>query len=306
MQEHTVLDLTPLRIDLYASNRHFVPFVRCCAAFIKIPAFEYVSFLPFREIRNVILILVSYRCSLSDQTAFVDTMFRAVLNKVVVTIYIVPVKITDLVLLSVIYVIEVIKHWIITCRPVLDRAVPVLSFFANKLEPCVLWFVLVCNICIAGSNLHNTILIVSFSIIDFCWLSGIVFPLDRFIPDMVSPVIERIAWETHEYKVAICVVRFAQNVLIHDRNDTFDRAGARSGRTWFQSRSNHHDIADRLIVIRSDYFIVCRPLRTYVFSVVSLHNKVIISSSSNTLRLNGISCYRWMLIARSMPCDNVI
>ena len=58
MQEDTVLDLPPLGVNRNTADHHLVECIRRCTAFIGIPAFEYVSFLAFRQFWHIVLILV--------------------------------------------------------------------------------------------------------------------------------------------------------------------------------------------------------------------------------------------------------
>ena len=64
VQEHTVLDLPPLGVDLNTADRHFAPGVWRSATFIEVPALKDIS--TFLASRFIVLILIRNRGTLSN------------------------------------------------------------------------------------------------------------------------------------------------------------------------------------------------------------------------------------------------
>ena len=110
MQEHTVLNLTPLCVYSDTSNRHGCPCIWRCTTFIQIPTFKDIPFFTCRKVRNIVLIFVRNRSPLTNQSTFMqkDVFVSLVLYTFVVSVYIVAVKISDLILLTIIKEVQMI------------------------------------------------------------------------------------------------------------------------------------------------------------------------------------------------------
>ena len=79
MQEYAILDLTPLGIDSDAADRHLVPGIRYCAAFVDIPAFEDKSGFTGRELRRIAAVLFRNLRTLADRIALMQKLSRTAL-----------------------------------------------------------------------------------------------------------------------------------------------------------------------------------------------------------------------------------
>ena len=181
-----------------------------------------------------------------------------ILNCISVAIKIVTVKIADLVLLPIVYKIQMIQRGIIPCIPVIT-VVPVLASLFNKVKALIFRLILVTDIRITGTNLHNGFFIICFTVICPCCFPCIILSCNCFKPDVISPVIIA-AGETNNHIVSICVIGSAKDILIQNRDNTFNGTGTLICCIGFQFCSDHHNEADRFAVISPGDFIVCRPL----------------------------------------------
>ena len=222
MQEHTVLDLPPLGVDLNTADRHFAPGVWRSAAFIEVPALKDIS--AFRASRNIVLILIRNRGTLSNRTTLVKKMLCTILDLVSITVDIVAVKVTDLILLTIVYIVQMIERRVVACCPVV-AVIPVLPSLFNKCKSFIFRLVLAANLRVTGTNLHYSIFIVCLSVICSRGLPCIILTLNGLKPNVVSPVIIT-AWETHDHIVPVWIIGSAKDILIQNRDDALNRTGA--------------------------------------------------------------------------------
>ena len=292
MQEYTVLNLAPFRINPDTANSHLVPGVFYGTTFIQVPAFKDIAFFTIGKCRYIIPVLIRNHSALANQATFVEQMGIAVLNQVVITINIVTVKVTDLVLFTIVNIIQVIISYRIMsltfcCCPMSalpNSSIIILSESSDIFKSCVLRLVLVGIRCITGSNHLDRFFIICFSIINMSGFTRIIFTVNRFEPDMISPVVIIIR-ETNNNIVTVRIICFTQDILVQHRHNTLDSTGTLIGSSPFQLGSDHHDEADRFKTICSGYIAVSRPFIADIFAIISGHNEIVVSTII-------LQCYR--------------
>ena len=166
----------------------------------------------------------------------------------------------------------------------------IIAGFRYKIESRIIWIVLVTNIRIAGTNLHDGFFVIGLAIVGAGSSASVVFAFYCFIPDVVSPIIVT-SRETNDHIVPVFVVCCAKDVFIKNSDRALDCSGTLIGCARFQLRSDHHDVADSFTSICARYLIVCRPLRADILTIISTHHEVIVCSSSDRFRLNSGSRY---------------
>ena len=186
----------------------------------------------------------------------------------------------------------------------------VLSHSCDVCETCIFRLILVSIICITGANLHNSILIIRFAIICCYRFITIVLSGHRFQPDVIIPIIVAIR-ETNKYIVTVRIICLSQYVFIQNRDDTFYSTGTAACRIGFQSRSDHHNIADRIAIVSSGNFVICRPDITDILPIISCNSEIMICVicivESMCFSACFVSvCYRRMISAGIMPGNYIV
>ena len=133
----------------------------------------------------------------------------------------------------------------------------------------------------------------------------VCFPVSRFEPDVVSPVIV-VSWETDNHIVAICVVCGTQDIFIHHRDNTLHCTVTICCGIWLQSRSNHHHETDRLTTICSSDFVIRRPYCINLLSIEGVYLKVVVIYIIYRSIFNCITSYRRMLTLIHMPSNKTL
>ena len=257
MQEHTVLDLAPFGIYLNTTNWHCAPCIFHRTSFIQEPALKDISFFAVGKSGNIVCIFVSNCSTLSYFRTLMKELRGFVLNQVIITVNIITVKVTDFILLTIVNLVDMIQCWIISRCPII-LVIPIFTSPIYKIKTTVFRCVLVCNCRVTGTNFQNRFLIISFPIPSMGNIIGIIHSVNRLKPNVISPIIVAI-WETDDHIVTIGIVGGAKDIIIEDRNQTFDRTGTLISGIRFQFSTHHHDKADRLAIIRSCDLAVRRP-----------------------------------------------
>ena len=133
----------------------------------------------------------------------------------------------------------------------------------------------------------------------------VCFPVCRFEPDVVSPVIVA-TWETDNHIVAICVVCGTQDIFIHHRDNTLHCTVTISCGIWLQSRSDHHHETDRLTTICSSNFVIRRPYCINLLSIEGVYLKVVVIYIIYHSIFNCITGYRRMFALIHMPSNKTL
>ncbi len=152
MKEDTVLDLTPLCVDLDTTNLHCFECVRLGAAFISEPTFENKAVLAIREVRYIVLKFVRDRSSLANLAALVEQSTAQVLDLIAVAVHIVPVKVTDLVSFPVVDKVQVVKFSAaFVCIPIV-RIIPVLPSLDFEIKAGIFRVILASNFLVTRAD----------------------------------------------------------------------------------------------------------------------------------------------------------
>ena len=236
-------------------------------------------------------------------------MFASILDRIAITVNIITIKIGDFVFLTVIKIIQMIQCSTAFCSsPVStlpDSSSIILSKSCDIVKTCIFRFILVGISCITGADNKNRFLIVGSAIMGMCGFSGIILTSYCLKPDMISPVIVTVR-ETDDYIVTIRIIRFTKNVFIQDGNDALNGTGTLVCCTRLQFCSDHHNKANCFTVISSGNLIILRPFRTDIFSIIGLHHKIVICTTSYRFTLNSFASNRGMSSLITMPGNQII
>ena len=181
-------------------------------------------------------------------------------------------------------------------------SIPILTFFSNKIKPIIFWFILIISISITRTNFHYRIFIISLTIVFLYFLIRIILTINCFKPNMISPTVWSVR-ETYNYIITTSIISSPKNILIQNWNYTFNCSRSLICWCWLQFSSNHHNITNWFTIISTRNFIISRPFLTNIFSIKSIHHKIIICPSINNLRLDSITIHRRMLSLIIMPCN---
>ena len=152
---------------------------------------------------------------------------RFVLNGIVITINIITIKITDLVLLPIVNIVQMVQLVVtIACCPVAVfeySTCIILTYSGHIIKTNIFRLILVAVCRVTGTNNQCIYCIVCPTVIFSRRFSSIIFSVNRLKPDVISPIIHRSSGESHNYVIAVSIISSTKNVFIQNGNNAFNR-----------------------------------------------------------------------------------